>query len=367
MRAALATTRITPTLPVYLAGYGDRKSPAAAVHEDLEALLLLLDDGETRACLVTCDLLALSRDFSDPIREAVALAIGTTPDRVLTSCTHVHSGPSTLTGTDAIGWPVPSGYRETLVARIGGAAANLVDELAPVDTAFTTVQLPAGLAMNRRGHALAPEAQVLVLDPVALVGNFGIHPTITGPSNLSVATDWVGPFRRAVERVTGTPAVFLQGCQGDVNPAVTEWEDGAPAAWAPVVAAFAEPLAAAVADARDHAEPVACAPIRGTTRTIDVPVGATLLAQLAGRATTRAIELVEWQLGDVEVRAIPGEGFHGLEQTLRADMRDPMLLAGLAPDWHGYFPVPFTDGYEEGLSFGAGAVDELVAALTAVS
>ena len=43
--------------------------------------------------------------------------------------------------------------------------------------------------------------------------------------------------------------------------------------------------------------------------------------------------------------------------------RDPLLLAGLAPDWHGYFPLPYTDGYEEGLSLGPDAVAQLVAAL----
>ena len=45
-------------------------------------------------------------------------------------------------------------------------------------------------------------------------------------------------------------------------------------------------------------------------------------------------------------------------------MPSPMLLAGLAPDWHGYFPVPYADGYEEGLSFGPDAVAQVVDALT---
>jgi hypothetical protein len=38
-----------------------------------------------------------------------------------------------------------------------------------------------------------------------------------------------------------------------------------------------------------------------------------------------------------------------------------LLIAGLAPDWHGYFPVPYTDGYEEGLSLGPDAVQQVVA------
>ena len=41
-----------------------------------------------------------------------------------------------------------------------------------------------------------------------------------------------------------------------------------------------------------------------------------------------------------------------------------MLLAGLAPEWHGYLPSPFRDGYEESTSYGRGAVATIAAALT---
>ena len=61
--------------------------------------------------------------------------------------------------------------------------------------------------------------------------------------------------------------------------------------------------------------------------------------------------------------AIPGEGFHAVEAHVRARHDDPLLLAGLAPDWHGYLPRPYTDGYEEGLSLGPTAVAQLVDAL----
>jgi hypothetical protein len=363
MWAGLATRVITPELPVYLAGYGDRRDPATTIHDDLEARVLVLDAGDARACLVSCDLLAMTRDFSDPIRRAVAEVVDVDADHVLTSCTHVHAGPSALTGTDAIGWPVPDGYRERLVTRIAEAARTAVAKLTAVEPKFARAALPRDTAINRRGHALAPTAAVLVLEPVAVVANFGIHATLTGPSNLAIATDWVGPFRRATEARTGLPAVFLQGCQGDVNPSVTAWDDGDPSAWCSVVEAYAQRLAASVADAVGRARPETLAPIDARRRTVSVPVANTLLSQLAGAAARRSIDLVDWTLGDVHVVAVPGEGFHGVEAALRARYDDPLLIAGLAPDWHGYFPVPYTDGYEEGLSFGPEAVETLVASL----
>ena len=72
----------------------------------------------------------MTRDTSDPIREAVAGILGIAPEAVLTSCTHVHAGPSALTGTDAIGWPVPDGLRGRLVDRTTDAARGAVAALA---------------------------------------------------------------------------------------------------------------------------------------------------------------------------------------------------------------------------------------------
>ena len=122
MRAGFANAVITPELPVYLAGYGDRRDPATDVRDDLELRVLVVEDGDARAALVTCDLLAMTRDTSDPIRAAVADVLDAPAAAVLTSCTHVHAGPSALTGTDAIGWPVPEGLRERLVERATEAA-----------------------------------------------------------------------------------------------------------------------------------------------------------------------------------------------------------------------------------------------------
>jgi hypothetical protein len=335
------------------------------MHDDLEARVLVLeaDDGTRRACLVTCDLLAMSRDFSDAMRDAVARVVGTDREYVLPSCTHVHGGPSTLVGSEAIGWPVPDGYLDLLTTRVADAARAACDTVEPVDARFARTRLPPDVAMNRRGHPLTPSAAVLVLDPVAVVANFGIHPTVTGPTNVAITTDWVGAFRRAVEARRGMATLFLQGCQGDVNPAVTAWEDGAPAAWEPVVNDFARVLGGCIADAAARARDVRLDVTGARSRVVRVPVGDTLLAQLTSGARERNVELVEWTLGDAHLVAVPGEGFHGVEHVIRATRADPVLIAGLAPEWHGYLPVPYSDGYEEGLSLGPDAVAQLVDAL----
>jgi hypothetical protein len=96
-------------------------------------------------------------------------------------------------------------------------------------------------------------------------------------------------------------------------------------------------------------------------RTLDVPMGETLLT--SGRAGRQvAIELVEWAIGPVRLVSVPGEAFHALGRAIEG--RGPhVLVAGLAPEWHGYLPVPFTDGYEESMSYGPEAVAAIARAL----
>jgi hypothetical protein len=46
-----------------------------------------------------------------------------------------------------------------------------------------------------------------------------------------------------------------------------------------------------------------------------------------------------------------------------ASRPNPVLIAGLAPVWQGYLPVPFREGYEEGLSYGEPFVQGVLRAL----
>jgi hypothetical protein len=101
-------------------------------------------------------------------------------------------------------------------------------------------------------------------------------------------------------------------------------------------------------------------------RTIEVELGSTMLT--GGREGRRvAIDLVEWTLGPLRLVSVPGEAFHELGRAIEG--RGPhVLVAGLSPEWHGYLPSPFRDGYEESMSYGRDAVATIGRALvTAVS
>jgi hypothetical protein len=174
----------------------------------------------------------------------------------------------------------------------------------------------------------------------------------------------VAPFRAALETSLGGSAVMLSSALGDVNPRHVHRQlntcgaDGfaeadelgtelAQAVSAEVIAA--ETLDAAI-------EVLRC-------ERLDAPVGGTLLSQLHG-SDTASVELIEWSLAGVRLVSVPGEAFHAFGRAVEASRQGPVLLAGLAPVWLGYLPVPYTDGYEESMSYGEPFVAALLRALT---
>src|SRR5437868_1401156 len=90
LRAGVGKAEITPRVGTPLGGYGDRKGkPSTGAHDPLFAKALILDDGKSRATIVTTDLIG-----SNPaITLRVAMKTGTPPERLLLCASHTHSGP----------------------------------------------------------------------------------------------------------------------------------------------------------------------------------------------------------------------------------------------------------------------------------
>ena len=360
---------ITPPTPVQLAGFAEDQR-ATEVHDDLEVRALYLRGEHGAVCLVVCDLLGMSPSFARPVRASVATALGLDLGAVLTSCVHTHAGPSTMAGTEALGWVTPEGYRELLIEQCTAAARAAVAGAAPASLRSGRFALPDGLSINRRGLPYQPTFAVLDAigadgGRVGTLANVSIHPVALGPECLAVSSDWVGSFRRALQARAGGSTVLLSGALGDVNPHHVHRQgnhcrgDGFEEA---------HELGGDVAEVVDgmlsDTEPVkTTGPTLERVRTLELTLGDTLLTSgRAGRPVS--IELVEWGIGPVRLVSVPGEAFHELGRAIEA--RGPhVLVAGLAPEWHGYLPEPFMDGYEESMSYGPQAVAAIAHALTA--
>jgi predicted neutral ceramidase superfamily lipid hydrolase len=69
---------------------------STAVHDDLHARAIVVDDGSTRAAIVSCDLIGVSRQLGRVVREIASTATGLPPAQIMVAATHTHMGPAIL-------------------------------------------------------------------------------------------------------------------------------------------------------------------------------------------------------------------------------------------------------------------------------
>jgi len=72
-------------------GYG--LPPSTGVHDDVSASAVYFQDGDTRAVLISFDLLAMERDLIARLKEAIRAVLPIPAGNIFFTCTHTHEGP----------------------------------------------------------------------------------------------------------------------------------------------------------------------------------------------------------------------------------------------------------------------------------
>jgi hypothetical protein len=236
-RAGVGRVTITPPLTAPHAGWGAQLHVLPdGVEDDLWATALVIDDGVTTAAWIDLDLVIISRQESDAIREAVAAALAIPAQAVRISVTHNHAGPppSAWNWTHQ-GQAALDGYYALLPEYAAGAARLAQAGLRPARVA--TGSGASRVAVNRREIApdgrpvtgvnpdgpIDPQVFVLRIDdaeggPLAAVVGYTMHPTTLGPTNRLISPDWPGHLKRTVEAITGATCLFAQGATGNIGP-----------------------------------------------------------------------------------------------------------------------------------------------------
>ena len=257
LRAGTSSATITPDKPLYLQGYGKRTSPATGTLDPLEARVVALEDGVTRAAIVSVDLVGLDAASVARIREAAEASSGIPGGNVIVVCSHTHAGPAVQTMGHL---PVDPEYlhwlERTLGEAVGEASRSLVavTVAAGEGAAYFNVNRrlrrpngsvggpnPSG-AVDYRVRAVrldradAPDAPGSLggralpsADPLAILFSFACHATVLMGANHRYSGDYPGAARRFVESAygaSGTSALFLPGCFGNIRPNLLTPEGG---------------------------------------------------------------------------------------------------------------------------------------------
>lgn len=362
LKAGVAKVDITPDRVEGLTVVGHRRQ-VTGVRDPLRAGVLLLDDGETRAAIVTVDTIGAWEPMVERVRATLQSVAQVPPGHVLVAASHNHSGP---------GFEEHPEWAAEMVRRIGEAAKTAAGAMRPVSVGYGEDRI--GFGINRRkvidGRAVVrlnpegpndPRVKVLRFDdglsltPVAVLMHAVCHPcfftwgdkgTPPYPQGYpKMSADFPGEAQSFVEYAykNKTSALFLQGCAGDIRPNLPghpyRCADEADIEWA------GRDLGGAVVKALAHsmireerAKRVEHQPIRV----------ASTVVQLAGKDGPVRAELMALKIGPYLLLTMPGEPMVEIGLKLEAAIGDRAtpIVIGYANGNVGY--IATTDAYGPG-------------------
>ncbi|MBR5175270.1 MAG: neutral/alkaline non-lysosomal ceramidase N-terminal domain-containing protein [Bacteroidales bacterium] len=239
-KAGRARVKITPDSPIWLAGYASRTHPSEGTLQDIWAKAISLEDSHGhRGVVVTMDLLSITKEISDSLRDRLLREYGLSRSQIILNVSHTHSGPVIGNGLGDI-YPMTasdqervSGYTGWLMDRLVNLVGESLRDLRPAR--ISTGSGMAGFAVNRRNNVESevPRASELkgpsdhtvpvlkVEDEegklsVVLFG-YSCHNTVL--SDYLVNGDYAGYAQAELEKAfPGTMAMFFQGAGADQNP-----------------------------------------------------------------------------------------------------------------------------------------------------
>jgi hypothetical protein len=400
LRVGVAEVDITPPLGLAMDGYMARTAPSDGILDPLVGQVLVLETDAHRAAILTLDLMAVSRSFTDGLRASVASLIGTTSDAVLVAASHTHAGPA---GTQD--WfPVGEATRldpaltDWLQQRLLEATRTAVSQLCTVTLSSASCNL-AGFASDRNLPDALIDRQTTVLrfddeggQPVAVLFHYPCHPTVLSASNTHYSADFVGAARRFIRSAHPSAVpMYLNGAAGNISTRfqrrdqsyqevarlgellgahVVQLLGGAQFDSHTLASDRAElqlPLRAFEADARALA---ATGHARFDTVRSEGLAIETDLKRVFAQQTMLNAEVCGLALGPWKLLTIPGEAFSELALRLR-ELDSHALIVGYANDYLGYFPTQraINDNTYEALSspYDARAHERLFEALSHIA
>ena len=233
--AAVLPLEITPPIGTRMDGYGARKDVSNNIHDPLYATLLLIKTEQGGVALVTMDLLAVTLNFTKKVRAALSPILEIPEDAILVAAIHSHAGPvGFLERVPLLNSMEDPVQQELCLRKLSGAAGWVKSHLQPARLGIGRGEVH-DLGRNRNDPAAGLtdfEVGVLRVDdingqPLAVLMNYGCHPTVLGPDNLSISADYPGAARAALKKIyPGTAFLFTNGASGDVSTRFTRRGQG---------------------------------------------------------------------------------------------------------------------------------------------
>jgi len=150
LHAGSATSNITPPLGTAIPG-GFRPQYAQDIDDELFAKALVIDNGETRIAMVTCDLIAVTQKIVDCTKARIATRCDIPPEHVMVNATHTHSAVAVA---NLLGVDEDTDYTDWVPLKIADAVELAVLRRRPARIGFASVNEDR-ISFHRRWHMQA--------------------------------------------------------------------------------------------------------------------------------------------------------------------------------------------------------------------
>ena len=249
MKISYATSDITPTTGMALAGYGKRTQSSTSTYSQLEVNGILLSAEPRRVAILSVDALYVGEAVISRIRTELK-ELGTADQLEILFCaSHTHFAPQLDPAKPILG-SVDLAYLDFFVHRTTLLLRKLLSAR-PEQTTLYLGTAPCHAAVNRRRYGWRPHSrppfwrkELMILPnehgagdprvtcimlkgenqrPQAVIWSFACHP-VGGHDTLAVSSDFPGYVRdRIRERADDPqlPVLFLQGFSGTLRPRAT--------------------------------------------------------------------------------------------------------------------------------------------------
>lgn len=240
-KVGAAELEITPPLNTNLAGYFYQRKAKGVLEPIFVNCIVVAGEKETWA-LVSCDLIGVTLDITNKVRELVAMQTDLEPQQILICCTHTHTGP--VISFSSAPFVREDAYCDFVVQRIVDCVVIAESRLEEAE-AFCGRGIVEGVAFNRRywmqtggvttnpgvgnpeiirpAGPVDPEVGVIYFFSQAksqllgIIVNFALHADIVEGEKIS--PDFPGYMRSTLKSILGPnlPVLFTRGCGGDIN------------------------------------------------------------------------------------------------------------------------------------------------------
>jgi len=220
---------VTPQKPMFLHGYPHVERISEGVHDPLYASAMIIDNGETKIGFCAVDILFISKEITNRVREKVEKATGIPSHNIMISASHTHSGPITFSDIfyDPVVPKADPEYISYLVEKLIEVYINAYNNMRTSKIAITTAD-GTGVGGNRRSKtdAIDPEIPVIVLKDVETDGIFALstvycmHPTILHEDSKLYSADFPGYTREYIKNEfgDGVKLLYHTGPSGNQSP-----------------------------------------------------------------------------------------------------------------------------------------------------